>query len=73
MKTKHIPSSLEVSVCVTYAYSPNSSTKLSEYKFRLPLKLIMKAGQQSITEQQQENEPKLNKSISNIKKIVRVK
>lgn len=70
MKTKHIPSSLEVSVCVTYAYSPNSSTKLSEYKFRLPLKLIMKAGQQSITEQQQENEPKLNKSISNIKKIV---
>jgi hypothetical protein len=44
MKTKHLPSSLEVNVCASYSHSESGSSKLSQAKFRLPLKLLMKAG-----------------------------
>jgi Bardet-Biedl syndrome 9 protein len=43
MKTKHVPCNLNVNVCATYSHSINGSTRISETKFRLPLKLLMKS------------------------------
>jgi Bardet-Biedl syndrome 9 protein len=47
MKTKHIPSSLNVSACASYSFEPNGPSKVAETKFRLPLKLVMKSGMQT--------------------------
>lgn len=65
MKTKHMPSSLDINVCATYSYSTNGATKITEAKFRLPLKLIMKSGQQLMTQEDQENK----KTLGSLKKI----
>ncbi|RNA27204.1 PTHB1 isoform X1 [Brachionus plicatilis] len=64
-KTKHVPSSLDVSVCASYSYVANGSPKVAECKFRLPLKLVMKSGLQG---SKMENEQKESK-ISQVKKI----
>ena len=53
LKTAHIPSSLNVTIIATYGQS-NNSTRVTEKKFRLPLKLIMK----SINTQQQQQQRK---------------
>jgi hypothetical protein len=46
MKTRHVPSSLDVSLCASYSHaSPTGPTRLAEHTFRLPLKLVMKAGE----------------------------
>lgn len=71
MKTKHVPSSLDVNICATYSYSANGATKIIETKFRLPLKLVMKAGQQISAKLDQEAQSPENnkKTFSNQKKI----
>jgi Bardet-Biedl syndrome 9 protein len=56
MKTKHIPCNLEVNVCATYSYSTNGAIKITELKFRLPLKLIMKSGQQMNSKMDQDDQ-----------------
>jgi Bardet-Biedl syndrome 9 protein len=50
MKTKHIPSSLNVSACASYTLGSSSAgtPRVVEAKFRLPLKLVMKSGQQNV-------------------------
>lgn len=68
MKTKHVPSSLDVNICATYSYSVNGATKITESKFRLPLKLVMKAGQQIQSKNEQEEQDS-KKSFSSLKKI----
>ena len=68
MKTNHIPTSLDVNICATYAYSNNGSSKLAEHKFRLPLKLVMKAGQQLQQDSQEDSETK-PKIFSGLKKL----
>ena len=65
MKTKHIPSSLDVNVCASYSYTTNGATKIAETKFRLPLKLIMKSGQQLMSQEDQDNK----KVMTTLKKI----
>ena len=64
-KSKHLPSSLNVTVCASYSYMTNGAPKVAESKFKLPLKLIMKPG---VQETRTENESKEPKS-SQIKKI----
>lgn len=64
-KSKHLPSSLNVSVCASYSYVANGAPRVAECKFKLPLKLVMKSG---VQESKSENEPKESKS-SQIKKI----
>jgi Bardet-Biedl syndrome 9 protein len=56
-KTKHIPMSLNVTVCASYLYSINNVPKVSEARFRLPIKLVMKSGvQQTSTSSSQKPE-----------------
>lgn len=38
MKTKHIPSSLNVTVCASYTNAINAASRVTEARFRLPLK-----------------------------------
>lgn len=71
MKTKHMPSSLDVNLCATYSYSVNgATTKLTEHSFRLPLKLLMKSGNQAIGDFQDGNEQRPGNPVSNMKKVV---
>jgi Bardet-Biedl syndrome 9 protein len=74
MKTNHIPSSLNVTACASYSYAVNGAPRITETKFRLPLKLIMKSGQHaSMTkmEQNQEEQKSIDKKTqqSGLKKI----
>ena len=72
MKTKHIPLSLNVSLCASYYATVNGPPKVSETNFRLPLKLIMKSGQHvgsKIDTKQEESKMIDQKARSNLKKI----
>lgn len=64
-KTRHIPSSLDVSICASYSYMANGAPRVAECRFKLPLKLVMKAGLQG---SKVDNEPK-ESNKSQIKKI----
>ncbi|CAF0771550.1 unnamed protein product [Brachionus calyciflorus] len=64
-KTKHIPASLDVSICASYVYVQNGAPRISECKFSLPLKLVMKSGLQSSKADSAEKDSKNNQ----IKKI----
>lgn len=68
MKSKHLPSNLDVNVCASYSYSENGTSKLSQTKFRLPLKLLMKAGEQTVDQETSDT----NKSIKvpSLRKLV---
>ena len=51
MKTKHIPSSLNVSACASYTSAVQGVSRVAEVAevhFRLPIKLLMKSGMQTI-------------------------
>lgn len=50
MKTKHIPSSLNVNIVATYTLS-NGGTRVTQKKIRLPLKLCLKPATQSQQQQ----------------------
>ena len=70
MKTKHIPSSLNVTLCASYSNTINGVSKVIENKFRLPLKLVMKSGQQTIFNKTDQQEKNIDQSVqSNLKKI----
>lgn len=66
MKTRHVPSSLDVSVCASYCYVANGTPRVAETKFTLPLKLVMKSGQQNPLDTKSAD-PKAQ--ASNLKKI----
>lgn len=77
MKTKHIPSSLEVKACAAYTYVANGAPKVTETRFRLPLKLVMKAGQQNAkmsADQNSDSQPNdqrnTDRSGTNFKKVL---
>lgn len=55
MKSKHVPSSLSVTVVATYnLFSVNGESRVVEHKFRLPLKLVAKSlSQQQMRKQTQ--------------------
>ena len=53
VKTAHIPSSLNVTIVATYSQA-NNTTRVMEKKFRLPIKLIMKAINSQQQQQQQQ-------------------
>ena len=65
MKTRHVPFNLNVTAIATYSQSVNGATKITETKFRLPLKLVMKSGKEK-----SEEDTKGIDSKSNLKKIV---
>ena len=67
MKTNHIPSSLNVTVCASYSYSLNGAPRITETMFRLPLKLVMKSGQHSSMTKMEQNQDE-QKSLSIDKK-----
>ena len=76
MKTHHVPADLNVNICASYSYSANGTARVTETKFRLPLKLVMKSGQHSSMskmEQSQQDDQKVSidkkSSQSNLKKI----
>ena len=54
MKTKHVPSNLSVNVVATYNYHGNL-TRVSETKFKLPLKLTLKSLTQQVQQKKQMN------------------
>ena len=47
MKTQHVPASLSVTVCASYLHSGSGASRVSQTTLRLPLKMVMKAGQQN--------------------------